>query len=136
MSVPKNTSLTQIRIGSDDEIVDAHKLARAIIKFEARDWELHGLLWFRSCLLYVLYRTKDEEDRVASLDDVIAFIRMSSADLETALDAMAGYQHVFAGMPRWRVTLSVREIAGVLKDLSRRDRESVTAFVLNECDPS
>jgi type IV secretion system protein VirD4 len=92
--------LAEVRIGTERDIADCQNIAAMIIDPDGKGmhdyWRQEGYGWLSVVLLHVLYKTKQEENRIACFDDVNSFLSGIStvkppADaLESAQDGASG----------------------------------------------
>ena len=70
--------LAEVRLDTDRDIADCQNIATMVIDQDGRGlhdyWRQEGWGWLSVVLLHVLYRTRAEEGRVASFDDVNEFL--------------------------------------------------------------
>ena len=70
--------LAEVRLDTDRDIADCQNIATMVIDQDGRGlhdyWRQEGWGWLSVVLLHVLYRVRKEEQRIASFDDVNAFL--------------------------------------------------------------
>ncbi|SFU15652.1 type IV secretion system protein VirD4 [Pseudovibrio denitrificans] len=88
--------LQEIRLGTDHQIGDCMNVAKMIIDTSGKGlkdfWEQEGFSWLTTSILHVLYRVRNEEERTASLADVLQFLSVgddtNSGDAAEQLDEL------------------------------------------------
>ncbi|SDR45085.1 type IV secretory system conjugative DNA transfer family protein [Pseudovibrio sp. Tun.PSC04-5.I4] len=81
--------LGEVRIDTDFQVGDCMNVAKMIVDTSGKGlkdfWEQEGFSWLSTAILHVLYRIRNEEERTASLGDVLHFL--SVGDDEAAGEA-------------------------------------------------
>ncbi|NQU56009.1 MAG: type IV secretory system conjugative DNA transfer family protein, partial [Rhodospirillales bacterium] len=76
--------LAEVRLGTDYEIADCQNIASIIIDPDGKGlkdfWMKAGWDWITATILHQLYRIKREENRIATLADVHAFMAIGHGD--------------------------------------------------------
>ncbi|WP_082830623.1 type IV secretory system conjugative DNA transfer family protein, partial [Pseudovibrio sp. W74] len=81
--------LQEIRIGQEEQIGDCMNVATMIIDTSGQGmkdfWEQEGFSWLSTTILHVLYRVRNEEERTATLTDVLYFLSVGDEDSKANL---------------------------------------------------
>ena len=91
--------LAEVRMDSGNDIADCQNIAAMIIDPDGKGlkdyWMQEGWSWLSVLILHVLYRVRRDENRIASLRDVNAFMSAASGDDD---DADASFNALLADM--------------------------------------
>lgn len=123
--------LAEIRTGTDHEIADAQNIAAMIIDPEGKGlrdfWMKSGFAWLTAGILHVLYRTRKEENRTATLTDVGRHMAASGDGVEAMLEDMRDFEH-----GRAAVDDLVCQTAQEMIDRADAERSGVHSSALTE----
>lgn len=117
--------LSEVRIGTGHVIADCQNIAQMMIDPDGRGlkdhWMKEGFAWLAVSILHVIHKTKIEENRDASLIDVMLFMSAVVDDEETDEDAAnEGFNEILNDMmaydhQNFPVNQAVRSGCGKMK---------------------